>query len=300
VSFTFDDSHDSDFTVAVKCLEQPRPGFPNGMRGTFHAIASNIGQQGYCTLAELQKMSASGHEVCLHVYDRTHHASPTRGGDGPLAHYELVHPGGDNADLAEEVAWLQAAGLPGPFADAYPYGQAAPETVEAAVGNGVSACRLARSGVGGAIISGSGPTATCTGFDMSSMTERFMTTPAGAPWRIPATIWLRDARSGSGDYRGFTIVIRLIYEAAVQGGKCVTYTHEMWGPGVTPPFHGSWNADMFNTVLDYVSDLVVGGNTSGFNGAGDHFPDLQVQTLSQAVDGVTPGAAEPEVFGVAF
>jgi peptidoglycan/xylan/chitin deacetylase (PgdA/CDA1 family) len=299
VTFTFDDSHASDFDVAIGCLERPRPGFPDGMRGTFHVIASNIGEPGECTLAELQKMSASGHEVCLHIYRKVHHAAPNVGGDGPLAHYVLVDPGGDSADIASEIAWLGAAGLPGPFADAYPAGQVAPDTVAAGVSHGLTALRTTSDGGGIPIISGSGATATCTGFDLSHLTERFMTNPPGAPWRVPGVGWLRDAVNRSKDLRGFTITIRLIYEAAVQGAKCVTYTHEMYGPGVVPSDGGSWNADMFNTVLDYVSDLVVGGNTSGFNAAGDHFPDLRVQTLTQAVAGVTPGAAVPEAFGVA-
>ena len=71
-------------------------------------------------------MSASGHEICLHVMDKVHHASPPNGGDGPLGHYEVVHPGGTQIDQAAEIAALKGLGIDGPYAFALPYGQSEP------------------------------------------------------------------------------------------------------------------------------------------------------------------------------
>jgi hypothetical protein len=298
IVFTFDDSHQSDRSLVAPALETPRPGFPNGMRGTFHEIFSNLGENGFTTEFDIQKMSAGGHEICLHVMDKVHHASPPSGGDGPLGHYEVVHPGGTQIDQAAEIAALKGLGIDGPYAFALPYGQSEPAVTGAAVANGVVGTRTTNGGGMSPMIVGSGANADCSGFVMQDVVQRFVTEPPGDNHHLPSLAQARDLRSG--DQLGQRIAERAILEACLQNGTLVIYDHQMF-PGAKPSSaRKSWNQAQFNEVLAFISDLKTGQNNSGRNPSLESFPTIRVVTLTEALTGSSPAPASPEAWGVSL
>lgn len=298
ITFTFDDSHDSDWTEVRAEMEKPRPGFPNGMRGTFHVIDTNTATAGFDTERQYQQLSASGHGIALHVHDKTNHESGSAGGAGPLGHLEVRSPGAPAADFAAQKVYLQALGIPGPFCWAYPYGESHPTILDAANAAGIVASRSTSAGGASATITGSGASADCTGFSMTAASTRFLTTPHGDVHRIPAMAFARDINTN--DFLGHRIAERAIVEAAMQGGKLVMYSHQMYATGVPSSFSGSWNRDQFAEVLDLVSDIKTGGNISGRNGAAVHYAALDVVTLYEAITGAKVNRAVPEVCGAAM
>jgi hypothetical protein len=265
------------------------------MRGTFHEIFSNLGLSGFTTKSEIQRMSAGGHEICLHVMDKVHHASPPSGGDGPLGHYDVVHPGGAQADQAAEIAALNGLGIDGPFAFALPYGQSEPGVTEAAVANGVTGTRTTNGGGMVPVIVGTGADADCSGFVMQDVTQRFATQPPGDNHHLPGLAQARDLRSG--DHLGHRIAERAILEACLQNATLIIYDHEMFAPGKPSPSRRSWNQDQFNEVLAFISDLRTGQNNSGRNPNLHSFPALRVTTLTEALTSTPPPAAAPEMWG---
>jgi hypothetical protein len=298
IVFTFDDSHESDRTLVAPALETPRPGFPNGMRGTFHEIFSSLGTNGFTSEFDIQKMSASGHEICLHVMNKVHHASPQKGGDGPLGHYEVIDPGGTQIDLAAEIAALEGLGIDGPFAFALPYGQSEPGVTEAAVANGVAGTRTTNGGGMAPIIVGTGADADCSGFEMQQVVQRFVTQPPGDNHHLPGLSQARDLRGG--DHLGQRIAERAILEACLQNATLIIYDHEMYPAAKPSPAAKSWNQAQFNEVLAFISDLKTGQNNSGRNPSLHSFPTLRVVTLTEALTGSPSAEASPEAWGVPF
>lgn len=303
LTVTFDDCNKSDSTVIAPLFEKRRPGFPNGMRASMMSIDSNMGRdpEANSSLREYQRMSAAGHEIAMHCHWQGNHADGAdktqydAAGYGPPLHYEAQIPGGPVADLVAQMRFLKKAFGTGPkFTWAWPHAVSpGPMITEALRGLGIVAHRSLSRGINA--YNKVGDPATVPSWDMSAVTTRFVTNPPGDIIRFPGGSFDRDLVGA--DKRGHLATMRLLLEACQQGGGLVLTGHDQAPGSGTGASSASWNGDQWEEFLKYVSDLKTGGNTSGYNAAGDEYPNLEVLTFYELATGEKPRRAMPELAG---
>lgn len=303
LTVTFDDCNKSDSSVIAPLFLKKRPGFPNGMRASMMSIDSNMGRdpEANSSLREYQAMSAAGFEIAMHCHWQGNHADGAdktqydEAGYGPPLHYEAQIPGGPIADLTAQMAFFKRAFGTGPkFTWAWPHAVSpGPNITEALRNLGVVAHRSLSRGIN--TYNKVGSPATVPSWDMSAVTTRFVTYPPGDVIRFPGGSFDRDLVGA--DKRGHLATMRLLLEACQQGGGLVLTGHDQAPGSGTGASSASWNGDQWEEFLKYVSDLKTGDNTSGYNGAGAEYPNLEVLTLYELATGEKPKRALPELAG---
>lgn len=82
VVITFDDSHDTHFTVAAPVLKK------YGFKGIFFVMTVPIGKKGYMTADQIKMLADMGHVIGCHTWDHPH----LKGTSGLDVEKEIRHP----------------------------------------------------------------------------------------------------------------------------------------------------------------------------------------------------------------